>query len=202
MRIVLLGAPGSGKGTQAALMVDALGLPHISTGVLLRAAVAAGSKLGQQAKAVMDRGDLVSDDIMLGLIEERLSQDDMAAGFILDGYPRNLSQASALDAVLQRLRQPVEIALQIDVDEEEVIQRIAGRAAAEGRSDDSEEVARNRMRVYTEQTAPVVDYYAARGLLTRILGSGTVEEVFQRIMFALHSEPAVQSGATLRSGSD
>jgi adenylate kinase len=187
MRIVLLGAPGSGKGTQAALMVEALGLPHISTGVLLRAAVAAGSKLGQQAKAVMDRGELVSDDIMLGLIEERLSQGDVAAGFILDGYPRNLSQAAALDEVLKRLQQPVEIALQIDVDEEEVIQRIAGRAAAEGRSDDSAEVARNRMRVYTEQTAPVVDYYAARGLLTRILGQGSVEEVFQRISSALHS---------------
>jgi adenylate kinase len=188
MRIVLLGAPGSGKGTQAALMVEALELPHISTGVLLRAAVAAGTKLGQAAKAVMDRGELVSDDIMLGLIEERLSQDDVAAGFILDGYPRNLSQAAALDAVLKRLQQPVEIALQIDVNEEEVIQRIAGRAAAEGRSDDSEEVVRNRMRVYAEQTAPVADYYAAKGLLTRILGQGSVEEVFQRISAALHSE--------------
>lgn len=201
MRIVLLGAPGSGKGTQAALMVEALGLPHISTGVLLRAAVAAGSKLGQAAKAVMDRGELVSDDIMLGLIEERLSQDDVAAGFILDGYPRNLSQAAALDSVLERLQQPVEIALQIDVDEEEVIQRIAGRAAAEGRSDDSEEVVRNRMRVYAEQTAPVVDYYAAKGLLTRILGQGSVDEVFQRIMSALRNGAAVQNGATLQSGS-
>lgn len=187
MRIVLLGAPGSGKGTQAALMVEALDLPHISTGVLLRAAVAANSPLGQAAKAVMDRGELVSDDIMLGLIEERLSQDDVAKGFILDGYPRNLSQAAALDQVLERLQKPVEIALQIDVDEEEVIQRIAGRAAAEGRSDDTEEVVRNRMRVYAEQTAPVADYYADKGLLTRILGQGTVEEVFQRISFALRS---------------
>lgn len=194
MRIVLLGAPGSGKGTQAALMVEALELPHISTGVLLRSAVAAGSKLGQAAKAVMDRGELVSDDIMLGLIEERLSQEDVAAGFILDGYPRNLSQAAALDAVLERLQQPVEIALQIDVDEEEVIQRIAGRAAAEGRSDDTEEVVRNRMRVYAEQTAPVAGYYAAKGLLTRILGKGSVEEVFQRIMFALRSGSASQPG--------
>lgn len=187
MRIVLLGAPGSGKGTQAAKMVEALGLPHISTGVLLRAAVATNSPLGQAAKAVMDRGELVSDDIMLGLIEERLSQNDVAAGFILDGYPRNLSQAAALDKVLDRLRQPVEIALQIDVDEEEVIQRIAGRAAAEGRSDDSEQVVRNRMRVYAEQTAPVAGYYAEQGKLTRILGKGTVDDVFQRILAVLRA---------------
>lgn len=196
MRIVLLGAPGSGKGTQAARMVEALGLPHISTGVLLRAAVAANSPLGQAAKAVMDRGELVSDDIMLGLIGERLSESDVAKGFILDGYPRNLAQAAALDEVLKRLKQPVEIALQIDVNEEEVVQRIAGRAAAEGRSDDTEEVVRNRMRVYAEQTAPVADYYAEKGLLTRIHGQGSVDEVFQRIMFAL------QSGFASKSGSD
>ncbi len=187
MRIVLLGAPGSGKGTQAALMVEALGLPHISTGVLLRAAVAANTSLGKAAKAVMDRGELVSDEIMLGLIGERLTQADVAPGFILDGYPRNLSQAAALDDVLKRLRQPVEVALQIDVDEEEVIQRIAGRAAAEGRSDDSEEVVRNRMRVYAEQTAPVADYYTEQGKLTRILGQGSVEDVFQRILAVLHA---------------
>jgi adenylate kinase len=187
MRIVLLGAPGSGKGTQAARMVEALDLPHISTGVLLRAAVAADSPLGQAAKAVMDRGELVSDDIMLGLIEERLSQSDVAGGFILDGYPRNLAQAQALDELLQRLKQPLQQALQIDVDEEEVIQRIAGRAAAEGRSDDSEEVVRKRMRIYAEQTAPVADYYATQGLLTRILGQGSIDEVFQRIMSALHA---------------
>ncbi len=188
MRIVLLGAPGSGKGTQAALMVEALGLPHISTGVLLRAAVAAGSPLGKAAKAVMDRGELVSDDIMLGLIEERLTDSDAAGGFILDGYPRNLSQAKALDVLLQRLDQPVEQALQIDVDQEEVVQRIAGRATAEGRSDDTEEVVRNRMRVYGEQTAPVADYYARQGLLTRILGKGSVDDVFQRIMAVLHAD--------------
>jgi adenylate kinase len=200
MRIVLLGAPGSGKGTQAALLVEALGLPHISTGVLLRAAVAAGSPLGQAARAIMDRGELVSDDIMLGLIEERLTKGDMAAGFILDGYPRNLSQAEALDALLKKLSQPVEQALQIDVDQEEVIQRIAGRAAAEGRSDDSEEVVRNRMRVYAEQTAPVVDYYARQGLLTRILGQGSIDDVFQRIMGVLHTDPHFDSDPV--AGSD
>jgi len=200
MRIVLLGAPGSGKGTQAALLVEALGLPHISTGVLLRAAVAAGSPLGQAARAIMDRGELVSDDIMLGLIEERLTKGDMAGGFILDGYPRNLSQAEALDALLKKLSQPVEQALQIDVDQEEVIQRIAGRAAAEGRSDDSEEVVRNRMRVYAEQTAPVVDYYARQGLLTRILGQGSIDDVFQRIMGVLHADSHLDSDTV--AGSD
>ncbi len=181
MRIVLMGAPGSGKGTQAALMVEALGLPHISTGDLLRAAVAAGSELGRQAKAVMDRGELVSDEIVLGLLEERLARDDAAGGFILDGFPRNIAQAEALDALLERLGQPVDEALQIDVDEEQVVQRIAKRAELEGRSDDTEETVRNRLRVYAEQTAPVVDYYARKGVLSRVLGEGTIEDVFQRI---------------------
>lgn len=181
MRIVLLGAPGSGKGTQAALLVKDLNLPHISTGELLRSAVKAGTELGQKAKAVMDRGELVSDDIMLGLLEQRLSQPDASEGFILDGYPRNLAQARALDALLDRLKQPVDEALQIDIDVEMVIGRIAKRAAEEGRSDDTEEVVRNRMKVYSDQTAPVVDYYAQQGLLSRVLGEGTIEEVFQRI---------------------
>lgn len=181
MRIVLLGAPGSGKGTQAALLVEELKLPHISTGALLRSAAKAGTKLGIKAKAVLDRGELVSDDIMLELLEERLSQADSEAGFILDGYPRNLAQARALDELLSRIDQPVDEALQIDVDIEMVIARIAGRAAEEGRSDDTEEVVRNRMKVYSDHTAPVVDYYAQQGLLSRVLGEGTIEEVFQRI---------------------
>ncbi len=181
MRIVLLGAPGSGKGTQAALMVEDLKLPHISTGEVLRTAAKAGTELGLKAKAVIDRGELVSDEIMLGLIEERLGQPDVNGGFILDGYPRNLAQAEALDALLERLELPVDEALQIDVDVEMVIERIAKRAAKEGRSDDSEEVARNRMKIYAEQTAPVVDYYAQKGILSRVLGVGSVDEVFQRI---------------------
>jgi adenylate kinase len=181
MRIVLLGAPGSGKGTQAALLVKELKLPHISTGELLRSAVKAGTELGIKAKAVMDRGELVSNDIVLGLIEERLSQADAKAGFILDGYPRNLAQAHALDQLLGRIDQPVDEALQIDVDVDMVIRRIAKRAAEEGRSDDTDEVVRNRMKVYSDQTAPVVDYYARQGVLSRVLGEGTIEEVFQRI---------------------
>jgi adenylate kinase len=185
MRIVLLGAPGSGKGTQAALLVKELGLPHISTGELLRAAAKAGTVLGRKAKAVIDRGELVSDEIMLGLIEERLSEGDVDRGFILDGYPRNLSQAEALDDLLERLGQPVDEALQIDADVEQLVARIARRAAAEGRSDDTEDVVRKRMQIYAEQTAPVVDHYARKGLLSRVLGEGSIEEVFQRIRGAL-----------------
>jgi len=185
MRIVLLGAPGSGKGTQAALLVEQLKLPHISTGALLRSAVEAGTELGLKAKIVMDRGEFVSDDIMLKLIEERLSQDDAIPGFILDGYPRNIAQAEELDGLLTRLERPLDEALQIDVDIEKVIERIALRASEEGRSDDSEEVARKRMHVYAEQTAPVVDHYADKGVLSRVLGMGSVEDVFSRIMGVL-----------------
>ena len=181
MRIVLLGAPGSGKGSQAALLVEELDLPHISSGELLRSAVKAGTLLGKKAKAVMDRGELLSDELMLDLIAERLAEDDTRMGFILDGYPRNVAQAEALDELLERLGQPVDEALQIDVDTEMIIGRIAKRAAEEGRSDDTEAVARKRMEVYAEQTAPVVDYYARKGLLSRVLGEGTIEEVFQRI---------------------
>ena len=191
MRIVLLGPPGSGKGTQAELLVEKLGLPHISTGELLRSAAKAGTELGKKAKRVTDRGELVSDDIMLGLITERLSRGDTKDGFILDGYPRNIIQAKALDEILERQGQPMVEVLHIDLDSEQVVQRIAGRAAKEGRSDDVEEVVRNRLRIYIEQTAPLIEYYTGKGVLSRVLGQGTAEEVFQRIMGVLltHSEP-------------
>jgi adenylate kinase len=188
MRIVLLGAPGSGKGTQATLLVEKFGLPHISTGVLLRTAVAEGTELGLKAKSVMDSGELVSDDIMLGLIEERLGREDAAAGFILDGYPRNIAQAEALTSLLARMEQPVDLAVQIDVDPEMVVSRIALRAAEEDRSDDTEEVVRNRLRVYTEQTAPVASFYQRMGVLSNVLGEGTIEEVFQRIVGVVRTQ--------------
>ncbi len=186
MRIVLLGAPGSGKGTQAELLFERLGLTHISTGALLRDAVKKGSELGLQAKSVLDKGDLVSDHIMLGLVEERLSQDDVATGFILDGYPRNLEQAKSLESVLERLSRPADIAIQIDVDPDLVIRRIAQRAKEEGRSDDTEDVLHNRIQVYQQQTAPVAGFYAERGLLTCVLGDGSKEEVLQRILSVLN----------------
>ncbi|HET6602822.1 MAG TPA: adenylate kinase [Xanthomonadaceae bacterium] len=185
MRLVLLGAPGSGKGTQATRLKEHLNVPHISTGELLRAAVAAGTPLGLKAKAVMDAGELVSDAIMLEMLEERFVRPDTAEGFVLDGYPRNLSQAGALDALLRRLGQPVDVAVQLDVGTELLIHRLAGRAQAEGRSDDSPEAVRNRLRVYTDQTAPVVDYYRGQGRLVCVYGVGSVDEVFTRIVGAI-----------------
>ena len=185
MRIVLLGAPGSGKGTQAALMADRLSIPHISTGMLLRNAAKRGTELGLRAKALTDRGELVPDDLMADMIEERLSRPDVADGFILDGYPRNLSQAKSLDAMLEHLGQPAEEAIQIDVDPEQIIKRLAGRATKEHRTDDTGEVVRNRMRVYHEQTSPVIDYYEGRGLLTHVLGDGPVDVVLERILSVL-----------------
>ena len=190
MRIVLLGPPGSGKGTQATMLVEQLGLPHISTGALLRNAANRGTKLGLQAKAITDKGELVPDDIMSDMIEERLSRDDVAKGFILDGYPRNVAQAQSLDVMLERLNMPADEAIHIDIDPETVIKRIAKRAKEEGRSDDAVETVKNRMRVYAEQTAPVADYYEERGLLTRVLGNGPKEEILQRILSVLNTGTA------------
>lgn len=185
MRIVLLGPPGSGKGTQAALLKERLDVPHISTGELLRAAVRDKTSLGMKAKAAMDAGELVSDELVLGLIEERMGAADVQSGYLLDGYPRNLSQARALDDVLGRLDLPVEKALALTVDEEQIVTRLARRAEEEGRSDDTEEVVRNRLAVYREQTAPVAGYYADKRLLVEVDGMGSIEEINQRLMAAL-----------------
>jgi len=190
MRIVILGAPGSGKGTQAKLLVEQLRVPHISTGALLRNAAKRGTELGLQAKSITDRGELVPDGIMADMIEERLGRDDVANGFILDGYPRNLEQAKSLESMLDRLGKPVEEAIHIDVDPEQIIKRIAKRAEEEDRSDDTATIVRNRMRVYAEQTAPVANYYAERGLLTRVLGDAPKEEVLQRILSVLNTSAA------------
>jgi len=187
MRIILLGPPGSGKGTQAALLRDRLDIPHISTGDLLRNAVQQQTELGRKAKSYMDAGDLVPDDLMLGLIEERLGQADVANGFILDGYPRNLAQAEALDEVLERIGQPVDLALSVTVDEGEIVDRLSKRAIDEGRSDDTEEVIRNRLRVYAEQTAPVAGHYAERGQLREVDGMGSIEEVNRRLLNAIEA---------------
>jgi len=191
MRLVLLGAPGSGKGTQAARLKEHLQVPHISTGDLLRAEVAAGSKLGLEAKEIMARGELVSDAILLGMLEDRFSRDDTKGGFILDGYPRNLAQADALNALLERIGQPMDAAVQLDVPTELLVERIAGRAAAEGRADDSPESVRTRLKVYNDQTAPVVDFFRQRGKLSVVDGVGSLDEVFTRIVEALAPVPAV-----------
>ena len=182
MRLVLLGAPGSGKGTQAARLKEHLQVPHISTGDLLRAEVAAGSALGVQAKVVMARGDLVSDEILLGMLEDRLSRADVAGGFILDGYPRNLAQADALGKLLARIGQPMDHAVQLDVDTDKLVGRLAGRSQAEGRADDSPDAVRHRLGIYNQQTAPVIDFYRQHGTLKVVHGEGSMDEVFTRIV--------------------
>ena len=191
MRLVLLGPPGSGKGTQAARLKDTLGVPHISTGDLLRAEVAAGTPLGLQAKEVMARGDLVSDAILLGMLESRLGREDVAGGFILDGYPRNLAQAGALDGLLAKIGQPLDAVVQLDVATELLVERIAGRAQAEGRADDNPESVRKRLQVYDQQTAPVVEFYRQHGQLTVVDGVGPLDAVFTRIIEAIAPEKAV-----------
>lgn len=181
MRIVLLGAPGSGKGTQAELIVDKYSIPHISTGDLLRAEVAAGSPLGRQAKEIMESGGLVSDDIMLGMIEDRLGRDDVANGFMLDGFPRTLPQAEALDQLLGRIGQPLDVVLFFDVDYGEIMQRLLARK----RSDDNEETIRKRLEVYESQTAPLIDYYKSKGNLRTVKGMGEIDDITARIFKVL-----------------
>jgi adenylate kinase len=194
MRLVLLGAPGSGKGTQAGRLKAELGVPHISTGDMLRAAVAAGTPLGIKAKAVMDAGQLVSDDILLGMLEERLAQDDARNGFILDGYPRNLAQASALDEMLAKLGQPLDAVVKLEVPNEAIVERCELRFAAEGRADDNPDTVRRRLGVYADQTAPVADFYARRGKLQVVDGVGDLDQVTARVKRALTGDSATVNG--------
>ncbi|MEO5558153.1 MAG: adenylate kinase, partial [Dokdonella sp.] len=167
-----------------------LGVPHVSTGDLLRAAVKAGTPLGLKAKAVMDTGLLVSDDIVLAMLEDRVAQPDAAAGFILDGYPRNVAQCEALEILLARIGQPLEIAIKLDVPSELIVERIAGRAAAQGRKDDTPETVRERLRVYSEQTEPVANYFARIGKLKVVDGVGELADVSRRIVAALPRDSA------------
>ena len=184
-RIVLLGAPGAGKGTQATRLVERLGVPHVSTGDMLRAAVAARTPVGQQAKEIMDSGALVGDEIVVAIARERLAESDCEKGFILDGFPRTEAQAKALDALLEDLDRPLDCCLALTVDVEEVSARILKRAELEGRTDDTAEAIRNRMRVYGEQTAPLLDHYRDQGLVVEVDGMGTVDAVTERIGAAL-----------------
>jgi len=176
VRLILLGPPGAGKGTQAARLASELVIPHISTGVILREAAAAGTELGRKAKEIMDAGRLVSDDIMLGIIRDRLAQDDCANGFILDGFPRTIPQAEALDELLAEVELPPLVLANIELGEDELRRRIALRRGADHRSDDSEETMLERFAVYQEQTRPLLDYYGTRA--AAIEGRGTVDEVF------------------------
>ena len=185
MRLVLLGPPGSGKGTQAARLKDHLQVPHISTGDLLRAEVAAGTALGVQAREIMARGELVPDAVLLGMLEARFAKPDTRDGFILDGYPRNLAQADALQALLARIGQPIDLAVQLEVPAEVLVERIAGRAAAEGRADDTPETVRTRLGVYAAQTAPVAEFFRQHGRLVNVDGVGSLDVVFTRILEAI-----------------
>lgn len=204
MRIVLLGAPGSGKGTQAKQLVDQYGVVQISTGDLLRAAVRDGTPLGQAAKAAMDAGKLVSDDIVLGMIRERLGQPDTAKGYILDGFPRNLAQAAALDTLLAEIGQSLQAAILLDVPFMDLLRRLTGRQTCRScgaifnkytqpsrepgvcdvcggelfsRDDDNEKTVNQRLTVFTEQTAPLIEFYAAQGKLDRIDGTQPIAAI-------------------------
>jgi adenylate kinase len=184
-RLLLLGPPGAGKGTQAQRLAVDLGIPQISTGDMLRAAVAAGTSVGREAKSYMDAGKLVPDEVVVGVAEERLRQPDARDGFILDGFPRTVAQAEALDALLDRLGAKLERCVSLEVAEDELVARLLRRAEIEGRSDDNEDAIRTRMREYRSKTEPLIGYYRSKGVLVTVPGVGGVEEIAQRIQEAL-----------------
>lgn len=185
MRLLLMGPPGAGKGTQAAAVSEALEIPAISTGEILRRNVAEQTALGRQASPYMDRGDYVPDEIIDDMVRDRLSEPDTKPGFLLDGYPRTLAQVEALAEILSDAGSELDRVVELVVDTEEVVRRLTARAAQDGRSDDSEDVVRRRLEVYVEQTAPVLDAYRERGLLVRVDGTGRVGEVTGRVLAAL-----------------
>ena len=212
MRIVLFGAPGSGKGTQAKKLMADRNIPQISTGDILREAVAAGTRFGQQAKSIMEAGNLVSDDIMLGIISERLAEPDVAEGFILDGFPRTEQQALDLEELLDQLGTPLDTAILMDVDSEVLMKRLTGRRSCSltgkllnvyfstqaeldectdaggeliQREDDNEEVIRNRLEVYRRQTEPLVEFYARRNRLKTIDADGSIDAIYERVLEAV-----------------
>jgi adenylate kinase len=181
MRLILLGPPGAGKGTQAKLLTETFGIPQLSTGDILRAAIKAKTPLGIEAKAVIDRGDLVSDEIVNGIVSERLDEADAQQGFVLDGFPRTIPQAEALEAMLTERGLKLDAVVEMTADAETLTRRIVNRAkenaGAAARSDDNEEVIRNRLSVYREQTAPLVEHYRLTGLLQTVDGMGSVSDV-------------------------
>lgn len=185
MVVVFLGAPGSGKGTQASLLAARAGVPHIATGDMLRQAVKEGTELGRKARAIMEAGRLVSDDIMIGLIRERIGAPDCRRGFLLDGFPRTTVQAEALEKLLAERDLRVDAVVNLEVDENRVIERMAGRAQAEGRSDDNPETIRKRLTEYREKTQPLASWFARQGILLNLDGAGSIEEVSRSIDAAL-----------------
>lgn len=209
MRLIFLGPPGAGKGTQAKMLIEKYGIPQISTGDILRAAVKEGTPLGKKAKEYMDAGKLVTDDIVIGIMEDRLKQDDCKKGFILDGFPRTVAQAEALDKMLQNLNMPLDKVLALIVPDEELLKRLTGRRTCKScnqmyhiefdpprkdgvcdkcggelyqRQDDNEETIKNRLAVYHSQTAPLLDFYSKKGILYKIDGVKAPEEIFKDIV--------------------
>lgn len=185
MRLILLGPPGAGKGTQGHLLSKTYGIPEISTGDILRAAVRDQTPLGLEAKRYMDAGDLVPDEVIIGIARERLSEADTAAGFILDGFPRTVPQAEALDQMLLEMQRPLDHVLSIEVPDDELFERLSKRREIENRTDDSDDAIRNRLVVYQDNTAPLIDYYRRTGLLRAVPGVGTVDDISERITAVL-----------------
>jgi len=185
MRILLLGPPGSGKGTQGKLLSERLGVPAISTGDILRQAVKDGSALGEKAQAIMARGELVPDDLIVNLIRERIAREDSVAGFILDGFPRTVAQAEALETMLSGNGDGLSAVLNFSVPEPELVERMLQRAKAEGREDDRPETIRERLLVYREKTEPLIGYYRKKNLVAEVAGVGTIPEITARVDNAL-----------------
>jgi adenylate kinase len=200
MRIVLLGPPGAGKGTQAVRVADRFGCPHVATGDIFRANVAEGTRLGRSAQGYMDRGDLVPDDVVIAMVIERLAERDCQSGFVLDGFPRTVNQAEALDRQLADLGTPLHAVLCFEAAEEELLRRLAGRAAAQHRADDAEQTIRHRLEVFASKTRPLIDYYRHRRLLTMVDGVGKVDEVTVRILGGLPSANGGRDPALAMAG--
>ncbi len=187
MRLILLGPPGAGKGTQAEILVKTYGIPQLSTGNILRAAMQAGTEMGLAAKEVVERGDLVPDEIVNGIVSDRLDQEDCKPGFILDGYPRTIPQAETLEAMLADKGMGLDYVIELTAEADILVARVINRSKESNRADDNPDVIRNRLNVYREQTAPLVEFYRGKGLLKSIDGMQSVEEVTAAIRRAVHN---------------
>ena len=185
LNILLLGPQGSGKGTQAKRISNEYGIPQVATGEIFRAAIARGDELGRQVEPILARGDLVPDELTIALIRERLQEPDAQKGFVLDGFPRNVAQAEALDELLDQLERPLSVVFELQIPDEVGIERLLGRAAEEGRKDDTPEVIARRLEIYHRETEPLIEHYRARGIVVGVQADAKVNEVFAQIQQAL-----------------